>query len=136
MTSEVIRGQVLAANRAFYDAFEALDSDAMDACWADGDEVACVHPGGPFILGAGEVRASWAAILAGTGYIEFDVEVLGVSVEDPFAWVTCVERVRAGAGGAPTGMAEVAATNAFVLGPHGWRMVLHHASPMVRPAPG
>jgi hypothetical protein len=28
-----ISAQVLAANRAFYDAFEALDIERMEACW-------------------------------------------------------------------------------------------------------
>jgi len=135
VTSDAIREQVLAANRAFYDAFEALDPVAMEACWEDGDGVACLHPGGPWLHGAAAVQGSWDVILGHTGYIEFDVQVRGLRVADPVAWVTCVERIRAGGAGG-VAAAEVAATNVFVLGPQGWRMVLHHGSPVVRGSPG
>ena len=50
--------------------------------------------------------------------------------------MTCIERITsAGAGGAPA-VAEIAATNLFVLDASGWRIALHHASPVVRPGPG
>jgi ketosteroid isomerase-like protein len=135
VSSEAVRAQVLAANRAFYDAFEALDIEAMEALWDAGDEAACVHPGAPWVRGWDEVRSSWEAILGATGYIELEVVDPLVEVRDPVAWVTCVERISsAGPGG--RGTADVAATNVFVLGAEGWRMVLHHASPLVRPPVG
>jgi hypothetical protein len=88
-----------------------------------------VHPGGGWILGWEEVRRSWETIIAATAHIEFEVGEVEVRLEDPVAWVTCVERVTG-----PDGQtAEIAATNGFVLGTRGWRMVLHHASPIVRP---
>jgi ketosteroid isomerase-like protein len=137
LTSQIVRAQVEAANRRFYAAFEALDADAMDDCWAPGDGVACVHPGSPWVTGRDAVMASWGTIMANTGFIELDVEVLDVVVEDPVAWVACVERVRsAGAGAAETAAADVAATNVFVLGAGGWRLTLHHASPVMRGALG
>jgi ketosteroid isomerase-like protein len=129
-----VRDQVIAANRAFYDAFERLDAEAMERCWAPGDEPACVHPGGPWLHGAEQVMASWEAVMANTAYIEFDIEVQAVHVADPVAWVACVERIRTSSA---TGVAEaeVAATNVFVLGTDGWRLTLHHGSPVVRPGP-
>jgi ketosteroid isomerase-like protein len=73
--------------------------------------------------------------MANTGYIEFEIADAAVSLVDPVAWVTCTERITsAGAGGAPAA-AEVAATNLFVLDGSGWRIALHHASPVIRPAP-
>jgi ketosteroid isomerase-like protein len=133
--TDAIVEQVLAANRAFYDAFEALDMERMEACWASRDDVACLHPGGPWQRGWAEVRDGWEAILANTGYIEFEIAGAAVALVDPVAWVTLTERITsAGAGGAPA-VAEVAATNLFVLDGSGWRIALHHASPVVRPAP-
>ena len=91
--SDPIAEQVLAANRAFYDAFEALEIDRMAACWASRDDVACLHPGGPWQRGWDEVREGWEAIMANTGYIEFDIADVHVVVQDPEAWVSCVERI-------------------------------------------
>lgn len=132
MTSTAIVGQVLDANRRFYEALERLDMDAMDACWADDDAVGCVHPGGPWLRGRDAVMAGWEAIMANTGYMELEVADVEVAVDDPVARVTCVERITARAGEGASATAEVAATNLFVLGAMGWRIVLHHASPVVR----
>ena len=107
----------------------------MEACWTVAPGVACLHPGGPWQRGWDEVRAGWEVILAGTGYIEFEIAEVEVTVNDPVAWVTCVERITSSAGGGASAAAEVAATNLFVLGNDGWRIALHHASPIIRPAP-
>ena len=36
---------------AFYQAFEAKDVEAMMSTWADDEEIVCVHPGGPRLVG-------------------------------------------------------------------------------------
>jgi hypothetical protein len=41
------REAVLAANRAFYRAFNDRDFAAMDALWAPTGPVVCLHPGHP-----------------------------------------------------------------------------------------
>jgi ketosteroid isomerase-like protein len=133
--TDAIAAQVLAANRRFYDAFEALDMERMTACWASRADVACLHPGGPWQRGWEEVREGWEAIMANTGYIEFEIADAAVALMDPVAVVTCTERITSSAGGASAAIAEVAATNVFVLDGAGWGLVLHHASPVVRPAP-
>jgi hypothetical protein len=58
------REQVLFANEAFYRAFADRDIDALDALWARGEPVLCIHPGWPPILGRASVMASWTRILA------------------------------------------------------------------------
>lgn len=135
MTSFAITEQVLAANRRFYDALEALDIAAMEACWSPAAGVACLHPGGPWQRGWEAVSSGWEVILANTGYIEFEIVEEEVTVNDPVAWVTCVERITSAAGEGSRAAAEVAATNLFVLDSTGWRIALHHASPIIRPAP-
>jgi ketosteroid isomerase-like protein len=134
--NEAIAAQVLEANRRFYDALEALDIEAMEECWASGVEVACIHPGGPVQRGWDEVRSAWEAIMANTGYIEFEIAEIQVEVQDPVAWVSCVERITSSAGEGGTAIAEVAATNLFVLDATGWHLALHHASPIIRPGLG
>ena len=132
--SDVIRAQVLAANRGFYDALEALDMAAMEACWASGADVACVHPGGGWHRGWEDVAAGLEGIMANTGYIEFEIADVAVTLVDPLAWVTCVERITSAGAEGRQAVAEVAATNLFVLDGSGWRMALHHASPIIRMA--
>ncbi len=131
MTSEIVRAQVEAANRRFYEAFEAKDVDALAACWADRDDIACVHPGGPWVSGAQDVREAWEFILANTGYIEVGVEIVRIVISDPVAIVSCVEHVTTARDGERV-EASVAATNVFELGTDGWRLLAHHASPIVR----
>ena len=135
MTDPIEEEQVLAANRAFYDAFEALDMERMAACWSSAEDVACLHTGRPLAarLGRGP---------RGVGGDHGQHRLHRVrdrrrrrDAGRPVAWVTCSERITtAGAGGAPA-VAEIAATNLFVLETTGWRIALHHASPVVRPAP-
>lgn len=134
MTAGGSQSQVLALNRRFYDAFEQLDIEAMAAIWADGDQVACLHPGGGWQRGWDDVREGWETIMNHTPYIELEVAEAEVQVVDPVAWVTCIERITTAGREGPT-VAEVAATNVFVLGRDGWRLTLHHASPVIRPAP-
>ncbi|MFN8108876.1 MAG: nuclear transport factor 2 family protein [Thermoleophilia bacterium] len=129
-TSPVILEQVEAANRAFYDAFQNGDIGAMEACWRDGPGVSCVHPGGPIISGWPLVRASWEAILESEPEFVMDIEVVDVTVEDPVAWVTCLERMSR-LGHAGRAGAQVVATNMFVLDATGWRLSVHHASPVM-----
>ena len=54
---------MLAANAAFYAAFNARDSDAMAALWATAAEVSCVHPGWNILRGREAVLESWRSIL-------------------------------------------------------------------------
>lgn len=127
MTSAICE-QVLECNRRFYESLESLDVDAMDRVWETSSRAASVHPGGPWVRGWDEVRQSLEGIVDATSYIEFEIRDAQVCIDDPTAWVTCTERVTGGDGR----VAELSATNIFTLGPDGWRLVLHHASPIVR----
>ena len=134
MSTDAMREQVLAANRRFYDALESLDMGQMEAVWDTGAAAACVHPGSAWQRGWDEVRAGWEAIMASTGYIEFEIREARADIVDPVAWVTCIERITSSGPQGPS-VAEVAATNVFVLDATGWHLTVHHASPVIRPAP-
>jgi len=125
------RKQVAAANRAFYRAFETFDVGAMAAVWLDDPTVRCVHPGGELLVGHSLVLASWRSIFESTTAIRFELADLAVDVQGDMAWATCVERM--GDPGDPEDISEAAATNAFLRDDDGgWRLVLHHASPITR----
>ena len=51
--TRVDEAAVRAANRAFYDAFEARDLDAMSDVWEHADRVSCTHPGWRTLHGLG-----------------------------------------------------------------------------------
>ena len=47
---------------AFYDALGRADAQALMALWADDEEIVCVHPGGPRLVGTAAVRAAFEAV--------------------------------------------------------------------------
>ena len=112
--------------RAFYDALEAADADAVIDLWLEDDDVVCVHPNGPRLLGYAAVRASWTSILANG-----PVNVRGSSrksLDTPTVAVhNVIEEVLVGQGKNQQ-IVSVVATNAYVKTSAGWKMVLHHAS--------
>lgn len=113
--------------QAFYDALEAADADAVVDLWLDDDDVCCIHPGGPRLLGMAAVVASWRAILA-NGPVNIRAAA-SKSLETPTIAVhNVVEEVVVTQGGKQR-VVHVIATNAYVKTPGGWKMVLHHASP-------
>ncbi len=140
MTTEEARAEVERANAAFYAAFETADLDAMRDLWLEHPETLCVHPGALPVRGTPAISRSWALIMANTPYIQFfltdvEVSVLGSPGEGrDVASVTCTENVLTGderAGTDVFGGARAVATNVFVSTPAGWRLWIHHASPVL-----
>src|SRR6058998_3357815 len=48
----------------FYEAMQQGDIDKLMSVWADEDEIVCVHPGGPRVVGPSAVRASFEAMFS------------------------------------------------------------------------
>ena len=111
----------------FYRAFEAKDIDAMMAAWAEDEEIVCVHPGGPRLVGFDAVRVGWEQIFAGETKLLFRLEELVVLETVGMALQSAIEQVTVGDNPAPRGTAI--ASNVFLRTPSGWRIALHHASP-------
>jgi ketosteroid isomerase-like protein len=118
---------VLAANAAFYAAFESRDLDALEDVWERTPRAVCTHPGWGTLRGWEQVRASFEAILRGDQPLQFIVTATEVDVTDGVAWVTCDENLWS-----EDVAGTVAALNLFVLDPMDgrWRMVAHHGSPV------
>ena len=112
---------------AFYDALQTADIDRLMACWADDDEIVCVHPGGPRVVGAGAIRTTFEAIFANGAIRAWPEQVRKV---DAMASVVhnLLERVEVLTASGLT-EAYVLATNVYHKTAQGWRMVAHHASP-------
>ncbi len=120
---------VLSVNRAFYDAFEALDLDGMRQVWTCTSGDVCIHPGWDIHRGWSEIRESWRAIFAGTGYMRFEVTEVHMRDHAGIVQLTCIENIYAVAG-AVSHHSRVACTNLFVETDQGWRLTLHHGSPI------
>jgi ketosteroid isomerase-like protein len=125
-------------NAEFYAAFENGDLDLMGAIWGDdeaaGGAVICVHPGGPMIRGRSAVLRSWALMMANTSYIQFVLTDVQTRILGAIAVLTCAENILTASDDDAAGFAaggRVATTNAFVRTGGGWRMWLHHGSPVV-----
>ena len=121
------------AETAFYEAFERADLAGMMSVWAEDDDIVCIHPQGPRLVGFEQVRESWVQIFAG-GTSRLRVQTLearkfaGQSV----AVHSVVEVLSVPGQQGPT--QSVCATNVYELTDNGWRMVAHHASPLSEPA--
>lgn len=111
----------------FYESLQRADLDRLMALWSDDDEIVCVHPGGPRVVGHGAIRATFAAIFA-NGAIPVRQENLKRVESATCAVHNLLERVDiVTAESAQT--AWVIATNVYLKTAQGWRMVAHHASP-------
>ncbi len=116
------------AENAFYEAFERGDLAAMMAVWAESDEVVCVHPRGPRLVGFQRVSEGWAQIFAGGAGLRVKTSSTRRFDSPTVAIRSVVESVSARGQDAPA--SSVCATNVYELTESGWRMVVHHASPL------
>jgi ketosteroid isomerase-like protein len=111
----------------FYEALREADLDKLMAVWADDEEVVCIHPGGPRLVGPAAVRAAFEAVFA-SGAVHVQPEKVRRVHALSAAMHSVVERVALSTTeGTRTGW--VMATNVYLKTAHGWRMVAHHASP-------
>ncbi|MSR15660.1 MAG: DUF4440 domain-containing protein [Gammaproteobacteria bacterium] len=118
----------LAAEQAFYAAFERGELDDMLAVWATGPDITCIHPMGPVLTGHAAIRASWAEILSVHVPRKIEIERIRVITTPTLVLHVVYEslslplhRQR---------FAPMAAINGYRPFEDGWRMVLHHASPV------
>jgi len=133
LSAAAIGGTADDTEAAFYEALQRGNIDALMACWADDDEVFCVHPGGPRLVGTGAIRAAFEQMFA-NGAIHATparvrkVESLASAVHN------VLERIEVLTPEGPR-HAFVLATNVYHKTAEGWRMVAHHASPGTAQAP-
>ncbi len=127
MTKPLLFASPDECEQAFYDALESGDADALAELWLDDDDVCCVHPGGPRVVGAAAVRSAWAAMLSG-GPIRMRA-AQKKTLETPSVALSSVIEEMIVTQGRQQRVVHVIATNGYVKTPGGWKMVLHHASP-------
>lgn len=126
-TAVTVAGLADDIETTFYEALRSADLEKLMACWADEDDLVCVHPSGPRLIGLGAIRAAFE-IMFSKGSIQAwpesvrKVESLTSSVHN------LRERIEVMTEEGPQ-LVWVVATNVYHKTAQGWRMVAHHASP-------
>ena len=117
-----------AAEAAFYAAFEARSLDAMMAVWAGDDRIACIHPMAAPLNGRAAVAAGWHSMFEAAGQFRVQVELAQEMRET--GQVIRIVREYLIIGQETEPRPPILATNIYRKEAGGWRMVLHHASPL------
>jgi ketosteroid isomerase-like protein len=120
---------IVAANESFYKAFNARDLDAMKKVWDSHERVTCVHPGWVPLNGLEPIIDSWQGIFKNSGNMDIQVTNISVTTSEGLAWVSCVEKLYTIATHGVLA-SKVYSTNLFQLNEGGWKMIMHHASPL------
>lgn len=125
------RTEVLAANAAFYRAFEKKDIEAMSCVWSQGTGSLCIHPGREVLRGWKDIRSSWEKIFSNTQYLEIETETIAIEIRETLAYVIVVENLLQVSGSRRV-QARSMATNVFDRMAASWYLVHHHGSPVMR----
>ncbi len=127
LQAAIVGGSADDIEAAFYEALQTADIDRLMACWADDDEIVCVHPGGPRVVGSVAIRATFEAIFSNGTIRAWPEQVRSVEAMASVVH-NLLERVEVLTESGPA-QAYVLATNVYHKTAQGWRMVAHHASP-------
>ena len=110
---------------AFYDAIGRADIDALMALWAEDEDILCIHPGAPRLVGHGPIRASWEAIFE-RGGVAIRPRQLLITQNMMTAVHNIIEEVNSSDNEHQE--LHIIATNIYLKTPQGWRIAVHHAS--------
>ena len=110
-----------------YEALQAGDIERLMAIWSDDEDITCVHPGGPRVVGAAAIRAAFESIFS-NGAVNAHPEKVRRLQTHACAVHSVLEHIRVMTAEGPQS-GWVIATNVYVKGTQGWRLVAHHASP-------
>ena len=111
---------------AFYEALQNADIERLMACWADEDDIVCVHPGRPRLLGHQAIRGTFEAMFA-NGPVRVVPEQVSRIDAGHCSVHSVVERLSVLTDDGPK-HTYLMATNVYAKTAQGWRMVAHHAS--------
>lgn len=119
-------GTAQEAEAVFYEALQRGDLELLMSCWADEDEVVCIHPGGPRLLGQTAIRMSFENIFVHGGIAVMPKRVhqlqhLGSAVH------SVLERIERPSKEGPKWI-WIVVTNVYQNTARGWKLVAHHAS--------
>lgn len=117
---------------AFYEAIGRADVDAVMALWADEEDIVCIHPGAPRLVGHASIRSAWESIFEQGG-----VQIRPVQLHVTQNMMTSVHNIIEEVHRTTSRQQDIhiLATNVYMKTPQGWRIVTHHASVVPGEAP-
>jgi ketosteroid isomerase-like protein len=127
LQSVTVGGSADDIEAVFYEALQTGDIEKLMGCWADEDEVVCVHPGGPRVVGISAIRAAFDGMFS-NGTIKATPQRVRKIESLASAVHNVLEKIEVLTEDGPR-EAYVIATNVYHKTAQGWRMVAHHASP-------
>jgi len=108
----------------FYSAFSRGDLEAMGNVWSAEKRVRVVHPGMSSIEGRDAIMTSWAQILTGgDGGFNISPAETQIEISGQVAMCSCTEETPGGG--------KLEALNIYIRENGSWKMILHHASPIM-----
>lgn len=113
------------AEAAFYGAFSKADLDQMKEVWLDTPSVICTHPMAQRIVGYRLVIGSFLGLFQGQGELNATITEVETLLTSDLSVHTGVEVLHQDAS-----EFRMQVTNVYRSTEDGWRMVLHHASPV------
>ncbi len=116
------------AQKAFYEAIQSANLAQMMAVWSTDEDIICIHPGGVRHCGPAEVHESWRQIFMHGPQLIFKIVNSKSHQARMLSIHSVCEQMTHRAGAHPP--ASAIATNVFARTDHGWKMLLHHASPI------
>ena len=111
----------------FYEALQRGDIERLMAVWSDDEDISCVHPGGPRVVGAAAIRSAFESIFA-NGAVNARPEKVRRVQTHACSVRSVLEHIHVMTSEGPQS-GWVIATNVYVKSTQGWRLVAHHASP-------
>ncbi len=114
------------AEAAFYDALARADLDALMAVWAEDEEIVCVLPGGPRLLGYTAVREAWRRVFGNGRRLSIALSHQAYLTSMLLSVHSLHEHLGLSGGDGQT--APVVVTNVYLRGALGWRLLARHAS--------
>lgn len=124
------------AEAAFYEAIRHSRLDQLMHIWSEDEEIVCVHPNGQRLSGHDAIRQSWRAILGNGRRLRVDLARAVRWTSMLMSVHSVIEQVVIEGGttdeGDPAvgegGTLTLAATNVFIRGADGWKLLSHHSS--------
>jgi ketosteroid isomerase-like protein len=117
-------------NARFYEAFEHGSLDAMEDIWSHAPHVRCIHPGGSILEGRDAVLKGWRSLFEGEMEMKFSLRNVRAEVHGRIGIVILDEEV-AYHSGMLSHATTIFATNVFEYDGTQWKMIHHHASPLM-----
>ncbi len=129
MTNNSDYEEVLKVNEMFYKALGTRNLELMDQAWVKDSRAGCVHPGWIILSGWQAIRQSWENVFDPNDQVDIRLYNITVEIKGEVAWVTCIQQLIY-INRDPIGINMSQSTNIFERHDSGWRMILHHASPI------